>query len=472
MSAQRLVSTGVDVVSADIEVARLLSTVVRRDRAQFIVADVYEYLQETSAIQVDITSAFSIFQWLILQRNLDDGLTALRWLFAKTRSVCVLEFGYPSEEIYRDRLPAVIDREWVRDLMTGSGRFDEVRCYEAAAHGLMRDIFVGFVKDSDAPTRGDAAAVAAVVSPLLARVRERPWPELFEECEKRGLHVTPVTSYTPIPELSSLPETTWASESSLCGIDLGESDQLRLLREVFPRYAGECASLPTDRLESDDGFFIGNHMFDGTDAYAYYCMIRHRRPRQLVEVGSGYSAALALRAGARTGGVEIIAIDPQPSDVLRAVAPRLHRLIEQPVQEVPAALFEGLQAGDILFIDSSHVSRVGGDVNHLILEILPRLASGVAVHFHDVFLPFEYPRAWVREQLRFWNEQYVLHAFLAFNSEFRVILANHYLGQKHRDAFQRTFPSAPWWGGGSFWIERCPAHNRDEDRSTSAPRHT
>jgi hypothetical protein len=117
-------------------------------------------------------------------------------------------------------------------------------------------------------------------------------------------------------------------------------------------------------------------------------------------------------------------------------------------------LFRTLHAGDVLFIDSSHVAKIGGDVTYLYLEVLPRLKPGVVVHIHDIFFPKEYPRAWNMEEFRFWNEQYLLQAFLTFNSEFSVLLANSYLAARHMDGLKEAFPTSPWWGGGSFWMQR------------------
>jgi len=124
------------------------------------------------------------------------------------------------------------------------------------------------------------------------------------------------------------------------------------------------------------------------------------------------------------------------------------------VQTVPVAQFKQLEANDVLFIDSSHVVKIGSDVNYLFLEVLPRLRPGVIVHIHDIFLPNEYPRAWVLEQCRFWTEQYLLQAFLSFNSDFEIVFANSYMGRRHADMMKATFPNSPWWGGGSFWMRR------------------
>ncbi len=135
--------------------------------------------------------------------------------------------------------------------------------------------------------------------------------------------------------------------------------------------------------------------------------------------------------------------------------------------------FSQLQSGDILFIDSSHTVKIGGDVNYLFLEVLPRLKPGVIVHVHDIFLPFEYRRDWVLDEFRFWNEQYLLQAFLTFNSEFEVLLANYYLSSHHKEHLQAAFPDLPGWIGGSFWMRRKPIAaltSSQTENDTTAPK--
>src|SRR5205809_130172 len=137
-------------------------------------------------------------------------------------------------------------------------------------------------------------------------------------------------------------------------------------------------------------------------------------------------------------------------DLLRNCFPKFR------VEYVDLEFFSQLDSGDILFIDSSHTVRIGGDVNYLFLKVLPRLKPGVIVHIHDIFLPFEYRRDWVMDEFRFWTEQYLLQAFLTFNSEFEVLMGNGYLGHYHMEDLKATFPISPWWGGVSFWIRRQP----------------
>ena len=148
-------------------------------------------------------------------------------------------------------------------------------------------------------------------------------------------------------------------------------------------------------------------------------------------------------------------------------------MIETKVQDVDVEFFSQLESGDILFIDSSHTVKIGGDVNYLFLEVLPRLKAGVIVHVHDIFFPFEYRRDWVLEEFRFWTEQYLLQAFLIFNSEFEVLMANSYLNHYHRPDLKAAFPDLRRWIGGSFWMRRKPIAGlrpSQTENDTAAPK--
>ena len=129
---------------------------------------------------------------------------------------------------------------------------------------------------------------------------------------------------------------------------------------------------------------------------------------------------------------------------------------QKKIQEIDLEFFSQLGSGDVLFIDSSHTVKIGSDVNYLFLEVLPRLRPGVIVHVHDIFMPFEYRRDWVLDEFRFWTEQYILQAFLTFNSEFDVLLANSYLNHYHQQELKAAFPGLSSWACGSFWMQRKP----------------
>jgi len=153
---------------------------------------------------------------------------------------------------------------------------------------------------------------------------------------------------------------------------------------------------------------------------------------------------------------ELVAIEPYPNDILKAGFPGLSKLIPKKVQDIPLSEFKKLSENDILFIDSSHVLKIGSDVQYEYLEILPRLNKGVIVHAHDIFLPAEYPKEWILKDYRFWTEQYLLQAFLSFNDSFEVLWGGSYMHLRHPDKLEEAFSSYKRderWPG-SFWIRR------------------
>jgi hypothetical protein len=299
-------------------------------------------------------------------------------------------------------------------------------------------------------------------SDLLARVLTEAMsaPETskrFRELEERGFHITSPHYYSPIPTVTELSDDLWESPSELVGVDMNVERQLELLRDVFPRYRAEYDALPKTSSDDPRDFNLNNGLFDGTDATVMYCMVRHFSPRLFVEIGSGWSSRLIAQAALRNKDTEVVCIDPYADATLRAGLPGLTKVISERVETVGFAPFERLDHGDMLSIDSSHVVRIGNDVRFLYLEVFPRLKPGVIIHVHDIFLPFEYPKHWVVDERRFWNEQYLLQAFLTYNQEYEVMLCNSFLGVHFADLLRATFPSAPWWGGGSFWMRRVPA---------------
>jgi hypothetical protein len=309
---------------------------------------------------------------------------------------------------------------------------------------------------TDEVTRGniDMAELSRFIGAVMPFcLKKRQVLELFQNWEQQGFHVTPVHFSQPIPDTRSLPETLWSRASQLIGIHMNEPAQLELLHS-FLRFHDEYQRFPTAPSAERDGFYIGNHLFDGVDALVAYCMVRHFQPRLIIEVGSGFSSLVLGQAAAENGNAPLICIEPFPREFLRKGFPGLRTLIEKNVQQIDLEFFSQLDPGDILFIDSSHTVKIGGDVNYLFLEVLPRLKPGVIVQVHDIFLPFEYRRDWVLDEFRFWTEQYLLQAFLTFNSQFEVLLGNYYLSHYHQQQLKEVFPDLPRWIGGSFWMRR------------------
>jgi hypothetical protein len=277
-----------------------------------------------------------------------------------------------------------------------------------------------------------------VVKLLAPKLRKMTGKKYYYLLEAAGVHVSRVHFYQPLPDTRSLGEEIWARRSQLVGLEMNEADQLKLLEVFASRYRAEYESFPpAPPAERPWQFYTNNGSYPDIDAAILYCMVRHSRPRRIIEIGSGFSTyvtAQALEAARKEDpaySCDFTAIEPYPKDTLRKGFPGLTRLREQPAQEVPLSLFEELGSGDILFIDSSHVVKMGSDVQFEYLEVLPRLAPGVRVHIHDIFFPGEYPKDWIMRERRFWNEQYLLQAFLAFNREFQVLWAGKYMSEKH-----------------------------------------
>lgn len=286
----------------------------------------------------------------------------------------------------------------------------------------------------------------------------RAEPEL--EAARRAFRFAPPGHfYSPIPARDEVNRDAdrlfgrWPRE--LPGISLNVERQLALLSELSSYYPD--LPFPTHRT-AGCRYFFDNPMYPQSDAIFLYAMIRHLKPRRIVEIGSGYSSCVMLDTNERflDNHVACTFVDPFPERLLSLLSPEDTSRVEivpKRLQDIELAWFRELDANDILFIDSSHVLKLGSDVNYLISEVLPTLQVGVYVHLHDIFYPFEYPRSWIDEG-RYWTEAYVLRAFLAFNSAFEIVLFNTYLQHFYRERFVQDMPLCLNGEGGSIWIRR------------------
>lgn len=300
-----------------------------------------------------------------------------------------------------------------------------------------------------------------------------PPPPLLDDAalaalaNERGFDLVRRHYYSPVPQREDLIQPGfWDQQSSLRGIDLREADALAFLTTTLPPFLAEFRDrFSVEPVEGETEFCVVNGVYMAVDSHVYYGMLRSLKPRRLIEVGSGQSTRVAVEAVARNTAegraTDILAIEPYPSDVIRALAAdsRL-RLLETRVQDVPLAEFESLEAGDVLFIDSTHVLREGGDVQYEYLEILPSLQPGVHVHIHDISLPRRYPRVY-HEQGTYWNEQYLLQAFLCGNTDFEVTWPGNFMLVRHPELMQETFPEIdamrkvfPLAEASAFWMRR------------------
>lgn len=284
----------------------------------------------------------------------------------------------------------------------------------------------------------------------------------FRLFERLGVHVSPIHFYSPIPDLREVleRECLWSGHKNPPGVSLNPDGQLTTMRQVIASFMHEC-DFPSQESPDHSQYHTSNVYFGYVSASAMHAFIRHFKPRNVIEVGSGYStrviAAAIGRNAAEGREANLLAIDPHPSEALQRGFPNLSKVISDRVENLPTSLFESLVDGDLLSIDSTHALRLGGDVQYLYLDILPRLRPGVVVHIHDIFIPFEYPREWLVAR-RFWTEQYILQAFLACNTEFEVLWGQRMMEQWFPDDYSQTFRGRLSVeennGSYSFWMRR------------------
>jgi hypothetical protein len=260
-----------------------------------------------------------------------------------------------------------------------------------------------------------------------------------------------------IAEIDQRRDSIWPPEARpVPGIDWRERDQLELCHWVFGRqipleFASEVPADPTE-------YWAGNDQFPPLDAWVLSAMLRHYKPARMIEVGSGYSSLVTAHIN-RTelaGGCWFTCIEPYPRQFLLDGIDGISELRVELVQDTPLRIFETLTDHDIVFVDTSHTVKTGGDVTWIFNEIIPRLQPGVIVHVHDCFLPGDYPEEWVMEG-RGWNETYLVRAFLSYNDTFHILWSTQYMLQRHPGAIARAFPRAQVEpnAGASLWFCRA-----------------
>lgn len=265
-------------------------------------------------------------------------------------------------------------------------------------------------------------------------------PELSD---RWGYHIRPIHYYEPLPDFRSITAAQVERKRTYPAIDFRWEAQLRLLDELSA-YRDELTRLDFD---------FNNDFFSGFDAGVYYSLLRHLKPRRIIEIGGGYSTRIAAKALTANRQGTLTCIEPYPDARLPKRDLNIE-LIAKRVEEVDVDFFSSLEANDVLFIDSSHTVKFGSDVYYEFLEILPRLAPGVWVHVHDIFFPHDYPAEWLINRRLALNEQYLLEAFLAFSTTFSVQLANHWICLDHLDDAARLWPNTSNQRASSFWMKR------------------
>lgn len=297
-------------------------------------------------------------------------------------------------------------------------------------------------------------AISAHVLKLVRRVGVHRLPLSKAQLMRTGVFPIRDHYYEPLFNSSAL-TTPLDAERDLPGIDWNVEGQLDLLRQFT--FSAELSGIGSQKID-DTTFHFGNGAFESGDAEFLYNMIRTKKPRRIFEIGSGNSTLIARHAVIRNQHEDPkyqckhICIEPYEMPWLERTGVTV---VREKVESMSPTFFDELDRNDLLFIDSSHIIRPQGDVLFEYLTLLPRLKKGVVVHVHDIFSPRDYLAEWVKDEVKLWNEQYLLEAFLTCNSQWKVIGALNYLKHNHYEAFGRTAPYlTPDREPGSFYIER------------------
>jgi hypothetical protein len=301
------------------------------------------------------------------------------------------------------------------------------------------------------------AIVASLAMRLIRRAGIERLPQTLKTFRKSGIFPLRDHYYEPLFNPAELRKPL-CEDRELMALDWNIAEQLDLLKKFG--FNNELVTFPLTP-ERELEFYYSNGAFEAGDAEFLYNMIRFFKPRRFFEIGSGHSTLLATRAiqanhqGTAGYTCKHVCIEPYEAEWLEKLNVEV---IRRPVELIGKQLFGELERNDILFIDSSHMIRPQGDVLYEYLEILPILTPGVLVHIHDIFTPKDYPPEWICHRVRFWNEQYLLEAFLSFNSEFRIIGALNFLKHQYPDELASCCPvldkQMDLREPGSFWIRR------------------
>ncbi len=267
--------------------------------------------------------------------------------------------------------------------------------------------------------------------------------------------------YSPVVNLDEIEkrkDLIWAEKKSLTGIDLNDEVQ----HDFFRSLVEYSKIIPFSSTPTPDKFryYYDNKTYEYSDGYTLFTALMKFRPKRVIEIGSGFSSSLMLDTNDLflNHSIQFTFIEPNPEislkKLLRKEDYERADVRKTFIQDVDLKLFETLEENDILFIDNSHVSKTGSDVNFLMTEVIPTLKKGVLIHIHDIFYPFEYPKEWLFDLRLNWNEIYTVHNFLLFNESFEIVFFSDYIQQKMRLAFDGVVSQFFKGRSGSLWIRK------------------
>ena len=274
---------------------------------------------------------------------------------------------------------------------------------------------------------------------------------------RRALHqqrvnIIPATFYSEVPRVEDI-ESSFEFRVPDGPYNAPEVFNPGVMAEflaAIDHYADEFDPPTQGDRDAPNGYFWDNPAFSYSDAMAYYCVLRHLRPAQVMEIGSGFSSLIALQALERNGTGQLCCVEPNPMPWLVGLGDRIE-LIRVPVQSIDPLIFNArLHDGDVLFIDSTHTVKAGSDCLHIYLRVVPALTANLTIHAHDIYLPFPLPRGHF-DRHAYWTEQYLLYAYLLHNPNAQVVYGSVYNQRHHRAELERLMRGRHQSGGASLW---------------------
>ncbi len=296
-----------------------------------------------------------------------------------------------------------------------------------------------------------------IIGKILSRVPYLRYAYLYRKyCNQRPGHF-----YSPVVNLDEVEkrqDQIWSQKRSLTGIQFNDEVQ----QDFFSSLVEFSKIIPFSSTPTPDKYryYYDNKTYAHADGLTLFTALLKFRPKRLIEIGSGFSSSLMLDINEAflDRSMQFTFIEPNPdinlARLLREEDYKKADVRQAFVQDVDISLYQTLEENDILFIDNSHVSKTGSDVNFLMTEVLPTLKKGVLVHIHDIFYPFEYPKDWLLDLRINWNEIYVVHNFLLFNESFEMVFFSDYMQQKMKDKYAGSIPLFFKDRPGGLWIRK------------------
>ena len=293
------------------------------------------------------------------------------------------------------------------------------------------------------------------IQQLIKLAKRALWssPETRKKIQARNVNITPANFYSDIPLIEDIEKSFEyrKPDSEVYNSGIFDPQRIRLFTESIAAYADEFSPPEESDPDKPDSFYWSNPAFSYSDAMAYYCVIRHTKPKRLLEIGSGYSTMVANAALAKNGSGNITLIEPYPKDFLRRLE-HVDEILETFVQDIPVPDLVGrIEGCDIWFIDSTHTVKIGSDCLYIYLKIMPEISKDILVHSHDIFLPLGMNKNNALRRHIYWTEQYLLYAYLLDNPKTDVMFGSTYVLRFLPESMEKLMAGKWRGGGGSLW---------------------